>query len=537
MVNILKNILGIKLSTSANRFIYYFKRIWLIGKILPDSVYADRGLKGVISWLVAIIIQSYKFLTKALYIGLAMFLPLLMIYEGDILKKGLPGFIHIFFIMSVLFGAFQESEIFKVSNEKFICLKYMRMNPKSYVQATVALKYLLNFIYFFPSIIISVMLLGGGFFKALLLCVIMTAFRFIFEAFHLIVYDKLKVIIPRKYVIVWIVMALTLVGAYLPVFTNIPLYTMDVIFSLPFVLATLAAGGFCFHYVMFGYKNYMTILTRTLDMKLVPANIMKEAKKSQFNDVKINDKDSKLSYKLDKYSTKTGYSYLNAIFFNRHKRQIIKPILIRLCIVALAFLTFVTGFIIRPIMFKEVAVAITTMLPIFVFGMYCMATGNKACRTMFYNCDISLLRYGFYRNPKVIIKNFKTRLVWVAGCDLLVGATVSLAVVLIAKVAGVNWDIKSMLLFVVTILLLSVFFTVHHLFMYYVFQPYTTELNVKNPFFNIINGIVYVVCYVCLQIKSGTGTFTLIVLCSTVVYIIVALLLVFKFSSKTFRVK
>ncbi len=537
MINVLKNIFGIMMSTSANKFIYYFKRIWLIGKIIPDSIYADRQLKNVIAWFVWIFVQSYKFITKAIYIGIAMFLPLFILHQEDILNAGLSGFIHIFFIMSVLFGAFQESEIFKVTNHKFICLKYMRMNPKSYVQATVGLKYLLNFIYFLPSILISVMLLGGGFFKGVLLCIIMTAFRFIFEAFHLAFYDRFKVVIPRKNLVIWIVIAFALAAAYLPVFTNIQLYTAEAIFSLPFVLATLVVGGLCFYYVMFGYKRYVTTLPRTMDIKFSAENIMKEAKKSQFNDVKIKDKDSKQIYKIDHHHGKTGYHYLNAIFFERHKRQIFKPVLIRLCIVAIAFLTVVIGFIFRPDEVKKLAVSMTTMLPIFVFGMYCMSTANKACRAMFYNCDISLLRYGFYRSPSVIIKNFKTRLIRIASYDLLVGMAVCIAVVLIANITGIKWEITSMVSFIITILLLSIFFTVHHLFMYYVFQPYTTELNVKNPFFNIINGIVYVVCYVCLQIQSGNGIFTLIVLCSTVIYIIVALLLVFKFSSKTFRVK
>lgn len=537
MVNVLKNILNIKMTITANRFIYYFKRIWLIGKIIPDSVYADGALKSVLSWIVFVLKQLSKFLTRSLYVGIAMFLPLFMVYEETALSVGFPYFVHIFFMMTVLIGGISDSEIFKSSSEKFICLKYMRMNPKLYVKASLALKYILDFIYFLPSIIISVLLLGGSFLNALVLCVLMTSFRFIFELIHLTIYEKFNVIIPRKNIIIWPIIGLALAGAYVPVFLTFEVFTMDVVLSIPFVLSALILGAICFYYVMFKYDKYTTVVPRTLDTKLIPQVALNEAKSAKFNDVKIKDKDLKQSYKIDKHSSKTGYSYLNAVFFDRHKRQITNPLLIRLSIVGAAFLVFLFAYAIYPQKSQKIASSITNTLPIFVFIMYLMSTTNKACRAMFYNCDISLLRYGFYRKPNIILKNFKTRLFKLASQDILVGVAISTAVVLIANIAKVEWKLNSMIPFIATILLLSVFFTVHHLFMYYVFQPYTTQLDVKNPFFNIINGVVYFISYMCLQIDKANTTFTFIVFCSTIIYIVVALILVFKFSPKTFRVK
>ena len=50
---------------------------------------------------------------------------------------------------------------------------------------------------------------------------------------------------------------------------------------------------------------------------------------------------------------------------------------------------------------------------------------------------------------------------------------------------------------------LAVFFSVHPLFLYYIFQPYTAQLAVKNPFFGILNWVVYFVCWMCLQVKAA----------------------------------
>ena len=87
------------------------------------------------------------------------------------------------------------------------------------------------------------------------------------------------------------------------------------------------------------------------------------------------------------------------------------------------------------------------------------------------------------------------------------------------------------------ILILSLFFSIHDLFLYYIMQPYTTELNIRNPFFGVINGVVYWVCYLSSRIKTPPTYFVGIVLTTTILYIMVALCSVYKFAPKTFRVK
>lgn len=87
------------------------------------------------------------------------------------------------------------------------------------------------------------------------------------------------------------------------------------------------------------------------------------------------------------------------------------------------------------------------------------------------------------------------------------------------------------------ILCLGVFFAVHCLGMYYLFQPYTSDLQVKNPFFSAINFAVYIVCYMCIQIRSTPSWFALLVLAVTVAYSAVILALVYRRAPRTFRVK
>lgn len=103
--------------------------------------------------------------------------------------------------------------------------------------------------------------------------------------------------------------------------------------------------------------------------------------------------------------------------------------------------------------------------------------------------------------------------------------------------AGGRPALGEYLVFMAAILCLGVFFAVHCLGMYYLFQPYTSDLQVKNPFFSAINFAVYIVCYMCIQIRSTPSWFALLVLAVTVAYSAVILALVYRRAPRTFRVK
>jgi hypothetical protein len=129
------------------------------------------------------------------------------------------------------------------------------------------------------------------------------------------------------------------------------------------------------------------------------------------------------------------------------------------------------------------------------------------------------------------------RLRKVAAINLIIGAAVCAALYTFVAVAGITFQVRDLILFTVSILCLSAFFSVHHLFLYYVFQPYTTELGMKNPYFKFINALVYLLCFFCLQLKSVPVYFTLVVISATVVYTAAALILVYRLAPRNFRVK
>lgn len=535
-----KTILQIKATVSANTFLFYLKRIWILGKHIPDRIYTDATLKRFLVVFTTVLEQLMKLFGKAVYLFIAAGAPLMLaMNQGMLAPAQAPAhLVNILFFLSCVMGPMQDSVIFGVTRQKFIALKYLKMPPKRYVYADLTMRYVPFFLYFLPSLIGIFVLFGGSVRQGLGAWLMLFAFRFAGEAVQVWYYSKKEVVLSRKVGLEWLLIGLSLVGAYLPLLLRAELPTMRILFSIPGLIVMALLGAGCFYYVVWGYKGYGTAFLRSVDQKYLFSSMVKESKTSAFTDVAVKEEDLQADGKnAGRFEALKGYAYLNALFFARHRRQLVKPVKMRLLVVLTVFLAGLAFALLDPAKAQQAAGQLLTFLPLFVFIMYFMSVGDKACRAMFYNCDMSLLHYGFYRQPRVILQNFRFRLLRVGFYNLVIGLALIAAVAGLCAVAGVPWATLDMAMFSVTILLLSVFFTVHHLFLYYVFQPFTTDLNVKNPFYRVLNTVVYILCFICMEIRTGSTGFTLIVLGFTAAYIAAALLLVYRFAPKTFRVK
>ena len=533
----LLSIYNINAAINANRVIFYLKRLPLIGKRIPDRLYGDSELKMVATVVVTILNIFKKLIGKALYVGLMLILPLLTIFKG-IPDQDQPGaFLHMFFFLSFLAGTVQISALLESNRQKYICIKLMRFHARDYVIPTLFSRHTANLLYFLPAVMLTYALLGGNALLGLLLLVLMTAFRLGFEAFQLFLYDKTKILINKRYLIQWAVIIPSLAAAYLPLVYHTIWPVGRILFSLPAILMLAAAASLSIAYIL-RYTEYRRVVETALRLDDIMVDMSKVKGEAMFRSVKMKENEfSKESLRSGKYEKKQGYEYLNAIFFERHRKLLEKPILIRLSAIGIVLAAGIVISLLFPEAAETLDNHLLSIMPPFVFIMYFISLGDRICKAMFYNCDISLLRYSFYRTREVILWNFMVRMRKVAAMNLIIGAAICLALYVFVAVTGISFQAMDLLLFTVSILCLSVFFSVHHLFLYYVFQPYTTELGMKNPFFKIINTLVYMACFICLQLKNVPGYFTIIVIGATVTYIVIALALVYRLAPRNFRVK
>jgi hypothetical protein len=481
----------------------------------------------------------------ALYSLITVALPIIIFLQGNSPEFGgdsseisYQGFLYLYFVLYFIFNGLLNCYTLEPKRMKFICVKLMRMDAYEYSVATYFTKKLWNIIASLPSVILISLMFGGTAKEGILLCIMAKMFGFFGESIHLLYFHKLRKLLHKNYYIIFPSMILLLAAAYIPVIMK-RLYPMDEFLFHPiFVLLVLILGVLGAYYILH-YTDYKEGINCSNSLSDIAAINVKEVKKeTRFADVKLKEKEfTKEELESDRYKDKKGYDYLNALFFNRHRKQIFQPVLRRLLVIACAIIIGVIGTFFIESFSNKFESILLRIYPLLVFFMYFISTVvQRATKAMFYNCDMSLLHYGFYKKGNVLLHMFWIRLKYLAGLNLLPAIAIALGLWLLTYLnqPQMMMEVLPVMAFV---LVLSLFFTVHHVFLYYILQPYTTELGMKSPVYSIVNTIVYFVCWVSIQIEVTPSGFFTIVMAATIIYSLAALFLVYKFAQKTFNVK
>jgi hypothetical protein len=520
-------------STNANRLIYYFKRIPFLGRLLPERIYRNLALKKNAAILAFILKVIRKVMGDALMIAILLVVPVCLLETNQ--NGRYAEYLHVFLMINAI-APFLTSSIFNANRDQYICIQLMHINAKDYIVSTVLLHEIGDIFYLLPSVLFATVWMGGTLLHGFLLTALLVGFSLIGETFFLLFYCKTNIMLNKKAQFVVPVGILCLASAYIPLVLHRPLPLENLLFHPLFLILMLALCTGCV-LIILRCNQYHKIASKNLKAFKFMLNGDEILAKAEFDDVALKEKNfSKSDLQSKKFEKKKGFAYLNAIFFERHKLLLVKPVLIRIVCIAILWVAAVIASHFIPDFADKFSNA-NAILPLFVFVMYFLSLGERICKAMFLNCDISLLRYPFYREKNAILSNFKVRLFEIAKLNFVVAFAVSAAVLGLALVCRLNWPTSSMLLFVLSIFSLSLLFSIHHLFLYYVFQPFTAELGMKNPFYSIIHYAVFFLCYLCTKIKSPPSFFTLTVLAVTLIYMVAAVILVYKLAPKNFRVK
>jgi hypothetical protein len=528
---------NVSFAESANTFIHFLKRIPLIGKKIPDSLYKGTDIKifiGVVSQIFGIFGAVFR---KALYLGIMLVLPAYLISR----KTGLffAAFLHIFFFLNLIYGAIMNGVVFDFTNNSaYTMVTLMRADARKYYISAMLFKYITNFIYFIIPMIIAGAIVKFSPIKALTMLLLLTSFKFIGEYCNIFMYKKTKKVLGKQNAFIFSFMVVALVLAYaLPPFG---LYiNFEPIFFNPFVIFAVFISWTAALIYLWNYKGY-TAISKELLTKENQFDMTNLESDMAFGDVMLReDKLSKEELSSKAYESKQGYNYLNAIFFNRHKKMLVNPVKFRIILIAVIFIASCALVIFLPNenVKSEVYKGILHSAPFLVFLMYLLSTGEKICKAFFYNCDSSLLRYAYYREPKAILTNFTERLKYTLFLNILPALALCISIIGVLIIAGFGGKLISVVPVFLSILSLACFFSIHHLFMYYVIQPYTAQLIVKSPLYKIVNFIVYIICYSSGRIKTSSYIFTAAVIGVTIIYMVIALTVTYKVAPKTFKLK
>ncbi|MEG2283231.1 MAG: hypothetical protein RSB99_01210 [Bacilli bacterium] len=524
MLNTLVNAYQINITYKTNAFIYRLRKLPLIGKFIPPALYKTEGLKIFVRVIVLLIMVISAFLSKAIYIVLMLFLPL------DSLDIMSPNAIITLTVFLSLIGAIINTTILKADTKKYYAVILLRMEASSYAISHFLFNLGKTFITFLPGLMLLIGLNKGNILLAIPLTFFIVEVKIIGEALELAYFKKHKKLLSTNFY-------LSIFGGLLSVSLGLGLSYLNICIS-PLILLILVTALIplfikafsyikTYHLYNEAYKKLITINTTVFAANQNTVNIVKERSRIDSKDMAVNSKINK----------KTGYDYFNALFFSRHKKILLKSS-IKTSLIFLGIVTFVFVLVyFVPSIKNSLNKTLMTFLPYFVFIMYLTNRGAVVTQAMFINCDNSMLTYKFYRDRKILLEVFKQRLLTIISINLIPASVLALALPGLLYLSGGTSNPFTYISLFMAIIFMSIFFSVHHLVIYYLLQPYDINMSEKSHIFQVVNSLTYLLCYFCMQLRVQTFIFSLGTIFITFLYIIIALILVYIYAPKTFKLK
>lgn len=249
----------------------------------------------------------------------------------------------------------------------------------------------------------------------------------------------------------------------------------------------------------------------------------------------LKDKDIEVKNKKS-LSHKKGLAFLNSLFFIRHKRLIIKPVIKKsLAVPVIGLGVFFLTVFKDTLPAKNIFELTIKAMP---FLMYILSRQDKVITAMYLNCDQGLLPYGFYRKGEMLLAMYRLRFRSMLLINMIPAAAVFATYMVAMDYKGEIFWINN-LMALVYILLMTTFFTSLALAKYYLIQPYNQEGIPVSKLAGAINAVVYYLCFygAMFTIETDSKILLLGVGGFILVFIIAVNIMIVKFGSRTFKIR
>lgn len=567
-VNHLRSIIGY------NGLVYALKKLPVIGKHLPDRLYSLTALK-IIYWIFHIIKEvSMLFMGKIFGLGM-IYLAALLLNKGYIgygMAEGISSpnlyasFALFMFIIYALFGLLINTRLFKCTTEKEYLVFMLRMNARTLNNTL--------FIFDLGKLVIGyliagiVAIIGGAPFwlwlgiPVLAVCIKLFGAG-VLAAFYRSKHKHNKLLKGSTW---GLIVRLLLVFMLLPVFMVLVINGYYVPLQYMLIIAAV--------FVLLGIWGFWELsrFDENLHRRALRDNIVRNEIES-YKEPDHSKQFKRLKAKGTVKGDKKGFEYLNALFVRRHRTMLVlKAVvftIVVLLIIALVLFEFIYGYgrrfgsdstwnmlfnnlinfftghgyadALHPfdenaatLFFRDCA---SKQLLLMIIPLSIADISFKSTQAMYINCDNSLMTFSFFKQREKIIRLFDIRLkqlirinIWPAlACGLF-------AVLILFNTGGQDYPFQYLLTVLVPVLI-SVINSMTWLALYYLFQPFTTTVNVKGGAYRVTRIILTFITIIICWITLNTAILVCVLTVFTVVYVAVLRALVKKCAPKTWKVK
>lgn len=531
-------LLKIQKVTNLNSLIYFLKKIPFIGKKIPDRLYKLYSIKAILFYVQLVISSCLKVLLKFVWFGacfgIVSLVPISHILSLQGEKANWYAAVICWFLLVVLIKGGTSGLFYRVSFRDKNMHQLYNFPKKDLVLSTVVSNILGNCFSYLPAFIV-----GGLFLGHVVALPIFLFFGYVF--FHLIGYlgnylfckyqvkTTLKMVIAFVLELIFLVLILLIATKGQFLLNN----SFVLLLSALVLLVGTAISSF-FWLKSLANERYIFELYRVNPLEV--EQVEQSAKQSSVLEG-VNLLKSLTVEEEHLHEKATGSAYLNLLLFTRYRKQLSKLLRFRLLlIVGTGSAIILASFFINAFKIKHLS-ELYSIFPAVIFLMYLLSFGKKIVQICFVNCDVAMLYYPFYRKEKVILSGYKFRLKETLKYNTIMTTALFLMFVLFTIAHSQLFEWSFFCILALLLVSLSLLLSFHELFIYYLLQPFTSDMEQKNPLYSLASGTFYFIIYLNIRLHITGWLYPVVFSLFALFYVLVGLVLIRKFAPKTFKIK
>ncbi|MCL1998606.1 MAG: hypothetical protein FWG65_07560 [Turicibacter sp.] len=568
--------LRIRFANAANRVLYLLRRLPGLKRLISSEMHDYEGVK------IAALILGFSFVVSKkigfflLYLGLLYSFGLLLSFLGlfdslfdvfgdsepralfsgaDIVGNMLVAWFVISFIGAPVNAVIVGAEHWR--NDETMVV-FFRTNPIKYGKSRILADRVSDWFIIAPALFIGFVILLDGVFVAFwavfATLTVYTAFRLFAEFLNLSLFLRKGIHFATS---AWgsfgLLIFFVLLGLVVPYFLGVP--DFNALFLSPYAnLAVIASVLAIFLLIKYlgQYPLYFDILVENIHRNKGWAEEYKKATASWDSDHE-SAKDwsagvDSTNLTNDKHSHRSGFDYLNVLFFERHRKLFFRKMLLRcalpilLSLGVLLFTAFAALFLNRTpreIFFSEYSnlADLFDFTSVFLFITYLASMGKIVTGAIFVNCDIHMLHYPYYRQAGVILASFKARFAKLAKFNLLITSILAFSTIGSLWLLWGYMVLEYAIVFLATLTIIGLILAFNDLFLYYVIQPYDSDGRGKSWLYSVINWIVYALTILFTGMPIEPLSFAIAWLVAGIIYSGFGTIILLKIAPRRFRLR
>ena len=521
-------------TTMVNGLIYFIRRLPILGKKIPTKLYRMGAVKS----LIAIIMSCLMFMMKPL-------IAVLLLAMDFLVANAYNDFIHPL-PTTFTFRAMVAVTIYTLGGLLFrgLVFRYIPVDLKAIKLADYFVLDRLTLARGLTRIQQVIGIVLGPFLSFFGLTMITQNYWILFVGLGVSFFSWFwRGFIPRltwsnhrlgmiAQILYWcglvgVPIALVLTGKLTPFVTGL--------FS-PIGLIICWIGVFGLWWYQHRFSNDIPLLMASIQQSVITLNKVAATQKQQFlaTGTAMQKKltlDTTVSVKVNQ---RLGNNYLNALLFARYRSQLWKKLRTRVLWISGIG---VSGLILLKLFAIHSVGDLTPIYGALFFVMYLASLGGPIVQLLFVNCDSAMLFYPFYRQPKAVLSGFFYRFWRIVQYNAVTGALIYGLLLALQLVTPVPDHLNFYLVLLLEVCGMVLFFSFHDLFIYYLLQPFTEDMEVVSPLYRILYWAMYWVAWVFTQVHLSGYTYALAIGVITCIYVVAGTIVIYRVAPKTFRIR